>query len=125
MLNVLICTLLSFILFGTLYCSVLFCSVLCFAVMCCSVSSCAVPSCSMLCCSVCVSPDRRKKKSKVLVVDDVFTPEGLEALRRYMAGNTMWHNLKPSGGATLHLCAALRYSILYSISALFMFSFLM
>ena len=43
----------------------------------------------------------RNRRSGVLIIDDVFTAEGLEALQEYTLENTMWHTGKPSG----YMCA--------------------
>ena len=44
---------------------------------------------------------RAGNRSSLLVVDDVFTPAGLDALKEYMEDNTMWHSGKLSG----YICA--------------------
>ncbi len=46
-----------------------------------------------------------KNKTSLMVIDDMFTPEGLTTLRRFVEGTTMWHNPKPSG----YICAFLDY----------------
>jgi hypothetical protein len=37
------------------------------------------------------------KETSALVLDEVFSKEGLEALRRFTEGNFMWHNAKVGG----------------------------